>query len=495
MSNEKQSYWERRHTNRTLKNVYAMEKNSKEMIKAINQVYENTAKSINKEIDNIYRNYVKSNDVGEDLAKEYLTNAEKHRYIKMLEKEINSTTNPTYKKELIAKYNAGSAIYRMSRLENLKQSIQVKIQKTSAIEEELQRIHYKKVIKDGIKKPSIFKLKKKKSDAFNTVNKHVVNETLKTKWEYGDFSENIWKNNKKLIEVMDNVLKPGFLRGKSTAVLARKVNQIMGAGQFNATRLVRTESTRYFNLASLESFKEMGVKEYQILAVLDSRTSKICHKQDKRIYKIEEAKAGITLPPFHPFCRSTIIPVIDDNIDKEVLLENSEKEYKEELNYKLIEPQYIKRNNEPKLSYLEYSEEKDKRGILTKFYVKDRDAFLDTSIREKEVANILVEKYGISVDIRPAINPKYGIPTSDYIINGKKWDLKSIEGKGKWTIENRIKKKEKQANSFIIDLDNTIIDEEMALERMDNIFKKYQWLENIIIFKYNEIKYYLKRKK
>lgn len=313
MSNEKQSYWERRHTNRTLKNVYAMEKNSKKMIKAINQVYENTAKSINKEIDNIYRNYVKSNDVGEDLAKEYLTNAEKHRYIKMLEKEIKSTTNPTYKKELIAKYNAGSAIYRMSRLENLKQSIQVKIQKTSAIEEELQRIHYKKVIKDGIKKPSIFKLKKKKSDAFNTVNKHVVNETLKTKWEYGDFSENIWKNNKKLIEVMDNVLKPGFLRGKSTAVLARKVNQIMGAGQFNATRLVRTESTRYFNLASLESFKEMGVKEYQILAVLDSRTSKICHKQDKRTYKIEEAKAGITLPPFHPFCRSTIIPVIDDN--------------------------------------------------------------------------------------------------------------------------------------------------------------------------------------
>ena len=52
-----------------------------------------------------------------------------------------------------------------------------------------------------------------------------------------------------------------------------------------------------------------------------------------------------------------------------------------------------------------------------------------------------------------------------------------------------------QANSFIIDLDNTIIDEEMALERMDNIFNKYQWLENIIIFKYNEIKYYLKRKK
>ena len=133
MSNEKQSYWERRHANRTLKNVYAMEKNSKKMIKAINQVYENTAKSINKEIDNIYRNYVKSNDVGEDLAKEYLTNAEKHRYIKMLEKEIKSTTNPTYKKELIAKYNAGSAMYRMSRLENLKQSIQVKIQKTSAI--------------------------------------------------------------------------------------------------------------------------------------------------------------------------------------------------------------------------------------------------------------------------------------------------------------------------------------------------------------------------
>ena len=82
-----------------------------------------------------------------------------------------------------------------------------------------------------------------------------------------------------------------------------------------------------------------------------------------------------------------------------------------------------------------------------------------------------------------------------YIINGKKWDLKSIKGKGKWTIKNRIKKKEMQAKSFIIDLDSTMMDEEIALERMDNIFKEYQWLENIIIFKYNEIKYYLKRKK
>lgn len=54
--------------------------------------------------------------------------------------------------------------------------------------------------------------------------------------------------------------------------------------------------------------KELGVKKYQIVAVVDSRTSDICLVQNKKEYDIEEFQAGKTAPPFHVRCRSTIAP-------------------------------------------------------------------------------------------------------------------------------------------------------------------------------------------
>lgn len=54
--------------------------------------------------------------------------------------------------------------------------------------------------------------------------------------------------------------------------------------------------------------KELGVKKYQIVAVVDSRTSDICLEQNKKEYDIEEFQAGKTAPPFHVRCRSTIAP-------------------------------------------------------------------------------------------------------------------------------------------------------------------------------------------
>jgi SPP1 gp7 family putative phage head morphogenesis protein len=55
-----------------------------------------------------------------------------------------------------------------------------------------------------------------------------------------------------------------------------------------------------------------GVKEYEILAVQDRRTSKVCKEQDGKIYKFNKMEVGVNYPPFHPNCRTTIIPVLED---------------------------------------------------------------------------------------------------------------------------------------------------------------------------------------
>ena len=83
---------------------------------------------------------------------------------------------------------------------------------------------------------------------------------------------------------------------------------------YQAERLVRTETNYALTQGHLNGYKEAGVKKYEILAKIDSRTSKICKEKDGDIVEIDEGGiVGDNLPPFHPNCRTTIIPVIEDD--------------------------------------------------------------------------------------------------------------------------------------------------------------------------------------
>lgn len=45
------------------------------------------------------------------------------------------------------------------------------------------------------------------------------------------------------------------------------------------------------------------------------KTSDICRHLDKKVFDKKDAKPGITMPPFHCYCRSTTIPYIDGITD------------------------------------------------------------------------------------------------------------------------------------------------------------------------------------
>ena len=71
---------------------------------------------------------------------------------------------------------------------------------------------------------------------------------------------------------------------------------------YQAERLVRTETNYAMNQGHLEGYKASEVVgEYEILAFLDSRTSKICNEMDGKRFKLTEAQVGVNYPPFHPF--------------------------------------------------------------------------------------------------------------------------------------------------------------------------------------------------
>ena len=58
--------------------------------------------------------------------------------------------------------------------------------------------------------------------------------------------------------------------------------------------------------------KDAGIDRYRILATLDLRTSEICREMDGQEFDYDDMKVGENFPPFHPFCRTTVLSVLDD---------------------------------------------------------------------------------------------------------------------------------------------------------------------------------------
>lgn len=163
---------------------------------------------------------------------------------------------------------------------------------------------YRNVYEDNIKDLGI-------EASFHTINENVVREVIKTNWSGLTFSEIIWdKHLPQMKNDLKQVLKVGLIRGDSLQDMARTLNDKVNKGYSNALRLVHTETCWIQNKATIDSYKEVDVKEYEFMAFLDKRTSAQCRELDGKIFKINEATAGVNLPPLHPRCRSCVIPVI-----------------------------------------------------------------------------------------------------------------------------------------------------------------------------------------
>lgn len=131
-----------------------------------------------------------------------------------------------------------------------------------------------------------------------------------------------------------------------------------------------------------------------------------------------------------------------------------------------------------------------------KYFVDGKNVILDYSKREKEVAHLIANKLGVHVTLNPRVLEPDFIKTSDYLINGIKFDLKEIEGHGKHVFDNAIKEKKEQATNFIFDITKTKLNIDEIYNRIFKIYKNKQraWVETLMIVEENKIIDILKRK-
>lgn len=92
------------------------------------------------------------------------------------------------------------------------------------------------------------------------------------------------------------------------AVVSDPVNPF-NASRRNVEILVRTAAAHVTANADMLGFEEAGVEEYQLSAVLDTRTTLTCAALNGKKFKVSDPKRKV--PPFHPGCRTTMIAMFD----------------------------------------------------------------------------------------------------------------------------------------------------------------------------------------
>lgn len=131
-------------------------------------------------------------------------------------------------------------------------------------------------------------------------------------------------------------------------------------------------------------------------------------------------------------------------------------------------------------------------------YIVDGSAVVfDVTDNERKIANLLESTIGGELFLLPKVNRPEKVRMGDYLFNGKKYDLKTITGRGKNTLDAAIKKKKGQASGFIFDLSNSPLSKKEVTSQVKEIFgsKHRTFIDEIVIVRGNKIKAVYRRKK
>ncbi len=122
-----------------------------------------------------------------------------------------------------------------------------------------------------------------------------------------------------------------------------------------------------------------------------------------------------------------------------------------------------------------------------KYYVNNKNKIIH-EFNEIPVAKWIQRKLHKDVEFLPNISEVDSIKLGDFKINGKEiWELKTIIGNGKRTLDYAVKNKRDQASIFIFDLTYSKIKNIDAINQTIDIFRRRKWVNKIILKRDNKI--------
>lgn len=285
----------------------------------ISRQYQEAERELERQISVWYQRFAANNGISMQEARKFLSKAQREElqwdieeYIK--KGEENAIT-PIWKKQL----ENASARAHISRLDALKLQIQQQTEKLfggqlDSVDKTMRRVY------EGDYYHTAFELQKGFSigRSFSQLDERSIQKVLARPWapDGRNFSDRIWSNKQLLVHELNTTMTQNIILGKDPQKAIQAISRRLKVSQTAAGRLVMTESAAIGNAAQRDSFRELGVEQYEIVATLDSRTSEICRHMDGKHFKMSEWQTGVTAPPFHVNCRTATAPYFEEDLDQ-----------------------------------------------------------------------------------------------------------------------------------------------------------------------------------
>ena len=327
-----------------------------EAYRDVEEIYQKAQTELEDKINNWYQRFATNNQISMAEARKLLTTGEMKELKWSVEEYIKHGKENSISGQWAKELENASARFHVSRLEALKLQTQQSIEalygnQLDIVDSAMRKAYSQRYYRTAFEFQKGFGV----GFAVDRLDENTLSNIINKPWAVDgyNFSKRIWTNKEKLIGELHSSLTRNIITGADPAKAIKEIKSKMGVSSNAAGRLIMTESAYFGSVAQKDMLNNLDVEKYEIVATLDSKTSEICRSLDGKVFDMKDYHAGVTAPPFHPYCRTTTAPYFDDweelGVDRERVARNDKgKNYFVDGNmtYKEWEAKIKKSNNQ-----------------------------------------------------------------------------------------------------------------------------------------------------
>ena len=304
-------------------------KDAMEAYRDVEEIYQKAQTELEDKINTWYQRFATNNQISMAEARKLLTTGEMKELKWSVEEYIKHGKENSISGQWAKELENASARFHVSRLEALKLQTQQSIEALYGNQLDIVDSAMRKAYSQRYYRTA-FEFQKGFGVGFvvDRLDENTLSNIINKPWAVDgyNFSKRIWTNKEKLIGELHSSLTRNIITGADPAKAIKEIKSKMGVSSNAAGRLIMTESAYFGSVAQKDMLNNLDVEKYEIVATLDSKTSEICRSLDGKVFDMKDYQAGVTAPPFHPYCRTTTAPYFDDweelGVDRERIARN-----------------------------------------------------------------------------------------------------------------------------------------------------------------------------
>lgn len=376
----------------------AAHKQGLDYVTDLDREFKAASKRIQTEIEAWYARFAANNQITLAEAKRWLTGRDLEEFRWTVQEYIKAgeSLNPAFLKQL---ENASARVH-ISRLEALQLQIQQQMEvlygnQVDGLDKTLRTLYREGYYHTAFEIQRGFNL----GWDLQGLNEKQIAAVLNRPWSTDGqtFRDRCWKNKAELVNVVQTGLIQGFIRGDGPDKATKLITERFRVSSNKAARLVMTESAYFAAQSQHDCYKDLDVGEFEVVETLDGHTCDICQGLDGAVFPMSDYEPGVTVPPFHPWCRGCTAPHFPDNYGERIARGADGKTYFVPADMKY--PEW-------KTAFVDGGSKED----LTATAVNGTLDLVEQAVGAKK---------GVSLDIQNAVagaNPNY-TPKSQYSVN------------------------------------------------------------------------------